>query len=464
MPPGSSQYTLVGFSPELDWRPLSFVKPIPPTRLCSACGLVRKRTAWLPCMHVLCDSCYEQSGQEGLHVCPLDGNECPDEDDVDWKDIPAEQLLKREVRCWNEERGCSSVVAASELFRHFQRECRHHSVSCPKCSAGVLCSDVCSHLRSACETKGTPLGTGTEVPSNCKDATAFLATFRAELEKQAAESRRLFERLVADIAMHGDTLTGVSHAINTLKETLIQQLAAETLQKHDILTKGMHDITVSTEEVKSCVTTLSDAIVNLPGTINTLERTIRKDLDQETKGIRDHLSQIANAIKAEGNENAQMTVEKIRQFIGHPKLQVALTIFSVKGVEQLKEKALKEGWSRYVSEKVYLRGYCILPGVYLEKKGESVKLCARIVLCKGDMDDFLQWPFQHKVCLSVVHPKDGSKREYVGVTDHSRELFQKPAEAENQPVYFASPLDLNDIITGGFVENDNLVVRWELHP
>ncbi|KAK8782866.1 hypothetical protein V5799_015795 [Amblyomma americanum] len=103
MPPGSSQYTLVGFSPELDWRPLRFVKPIPPNRLCSACGLVRKRTAWLPCMHVLCDSCYEQSGQEGLHVCPLDGYECPDEDDVDWKDIPAEHLLKREVRCWNEE-------------------------------------------------------------------------------------------------------------------------------------------------------------------------------------------------------------------------------------------------------------------------------------------------------------------------------------------------------------------------
>ncbi|KAK8757052.1 hypothetical protein V5799_000246 [Amblyomma americanum] len=73
MHPASFRYTLVGFSPELDWKPLNFVKPIARSRVCSACGLVRKRTALLPCMHVLCESCYAQCGQEGLHVCPLDG-------------------------------------------------------------------------------------------------------------------------------------------------------------------------------------------------------------------------------------------------------------------------------------------------------------------------------------------------------------------------------------------------------
>ncbi|KAK8782863.1 hypothetical protein V5799_015796, partial [Amblyomma americanum] len=102
----TAKCTLVGFCPELDWKPLSFVKPIPPNKVCSACGLVRKKTALLPCVHVLCDSCYEQCAQDGVHVCPLDGYQWNDEDDVDWKDFPLIRLLRREVKCWNAERGC----------------------------------------------------------------------------------------------------------------------------------------------------------------------------------------------------------------------------------------------------------------------------------------------------------------------------------------------------------------------
>uniref|UniRef100_G3MSF4 RING-type domain-containing protein n=1 Tax=Amblyomma maculatum TaxID=34609 RepID=G3MSF4_AMBMU len=73
-----------------------FVTAIPPSKVCSACGLVRKRTALLPCVHVLCESCYEQCAHGGMYVCPLDGYEWQDEHDVDWKDFPLDQLLQRE--------------------------------------------------------------------------------------------------------------------------------------------------------------------------------------------------------------------------------------------------------------------------------------------------------------------------------------------------------------------------------
>ncbi|KAK8757056.1 hypothetical protein V5799_000245 [Amblyomma americanum] len=95
MPAASAQYTLVGFSPELDWRALKFVKPLPPHRVCGACGLVRKRTALLPCTHVLCECCYDQCGRDGSHACPLDGNHY-EEEDVALMDFPAEDLLRRE--------------------------------------------------------------------------------------------------------------------------------------------------------------------------------------------------------------------------------------------------------------------------------------------------------------------------------------------------------------------------------
>ncbi|KAK8757055.1 hypothetical protein V5799_000244 [Amblyomma americanum] len=96
MPPRSTRYTLVGFSAELDWRPLVFKEPLQTFRVCSACGLVRKRTAMLPCMHTFCEACYEQSAQEGARTCPRDGRRC-EEQDVDWKDFQLEELLETEV-------------------------------------------------------------------------------------------------------------------------------------------------------------------------------------------------------------------------------------------------------------------------------------------------------------------------------------------------------------------------------
>ncbi|XP_077492994.1 uncharacterized protein LOC144104075 isoform X2 [Amblyomma americanum] len=89
-------YTLAGFSPDLDWRPLLFAKPIPHHRVCGACGLVRRKTAFLPCMHVLCESCYGQCAQEGSRICPLDGCHFQDED-VERRECPAEEVLRREI-------------------------------------------------------------------------------------------------------------------------------------------------------------------------------------------------------------------------------------------------------------------------------------------------------------------------------------------------------------------------------
>ncbi|KAK8780582.1 hypothetical protein V5799_018085 [Amblyomma americanum] len=121
MPPAGPQYTLVGFSPELDWRPLTFLKPIPANRVCSACGLVRKTSALLPCMHVLCEPCHQQCVQDGSQVCPLDGNGYGMED-VHMMECPADELLRREVKCWNEDNIGSSCFPPKPVWlRPLQR-------------------------------------------------------------------------------------------------------------------------------------------------------------------------------------------------------------------------------------------------------------------------------------------------------------------------------------------------------
>ncbi|KAH7933388.1 hypothetical protein HPB49_012120 [Dermacentor silvarum] len=96
----NQRYTLVGFSRELDWKALNFVEPIPEYKTCNACGLVPRVTALLPCLHVVCQKCYEQCRHGDEHCCPLDGHRVLEED-VDWRKFTVNTLLKRKVRKLN---------------------------------------------------------------------------------------------------------------------------------------------------------------------------------------------------------------------------------------------------------------------------------------------------------------------------------------------------------------------------
>ncbi|KAH9378647.1 hypothetical protein HPB48_013292 [Haemaphysalis longicornis] len=76
MASGNHEYTLAGFSEEVDRRPLVFVEPLPSAKVCSACGIVPKVLDLLPCGHFFCKQCYDQCEHSGQITCPLDGDTC----------------------------------------------------------------------------------------------------------------------------------------------------------------------------------------------------------------------------------------------------------------------------------------------------------------------------------------------------------------------------------------------------
>ncbi|KAK8776944.1 hypothetical protein V5799_029706 [Amblyomma americanum] len=289
------QHTLVGFSTELDWRPLYFLKPLPPNRVCSACGLVRPKTALLPCAHTLCEPCYGQCAEAGLHVCPLDGYECQDED-VDWRELRADDVFRREVKCWNQGTGCDYVAPASRIAQHFHHDCGHHSVRCPN-----------------------------------------------------------FARIMSKVSGSNQELKGVLFMGKIVK----------------------------------------DEIANAA----------RKTVDK--------LSECASAIEAvkaavqEKNEFIQKVDDHMKSIPRNSELGKTLCVFSVKDVKSLLQTAMKTGGSCYEGELVYLRGYHLSPGVAFRKDGECLKLDPLLRVYKGTIDDALQWPFQPRINLGVIHPKGG---------------------------------------------------------
>ncbi|XP_070384335.1 serine-rich adhesin for platelets-like [Dermacentor albipictus] len=165
----SSTQTVFGFGCGLDWRPTSFVEAIASAHVCSACKLVPRVLAALPCHHRLCPQCYVHDGKQ-LNRCPRD-KRAFDQKDVVLSTFSAESILSRKVRCWNAENGCDAEDAASAMLEHFCNDCRFHAVSCRTCGSTLLHREVTSHLESCCSPEESPAETFEESPEESPEET-----------------------------------------------------------------------------------------------------------------------------------------------------------------------------------------------------------------------------------------------------------------------------------------------------
>ncbi|XP_077531151.1 uncharacterized protein LOC144143240 [Haemaphysalis longicornis] len=397
--PSSYQHSILrGFSEELDLKPLHFVVPPPPARVCSACGHVSKCTGALLCGHFLCGLCYQQYDLGVVRTCPFDGEACPEET-VQWRDFPAEQLLKKQVNCWNKANGCSATISASDLSRHFHRECEHHLKSCPKCSTKVLCKSLCSHIRS-CAGSQRPISSETALGPSCD-----------------------------------------------------QQSAGPTLEV--LYTTTLH-MQLQLDELKAGLERIS--LQDLSGDVNNLGETLKQDFEKIAKESRDNFSRQGADIGLVKNKVVEMgkeLVKKVEAVLRHTMKQSSHE-WILKGYASLKDEATKKGLAESQSNPVYLCGYLLLLGVYIQKNyNNSLSLHLHMCLGKGEVDEYLQWPFHRKMVLSVVHPETLQKRE-VTCEPSGAKYYSRPMTAWNQGCYFNNSIQLSIMEYEGYVEDDQL--------
>ncbi|XP_072140667.1 uncharacterized protein [Dermacentor andersoni] len=138
----SSEYTLTGFSDFLERRRVTFVDPLPSTRVCSVCGMAPSRSLLLSCGHVLCEPCRAQIEEQ--EPCPFDGKDCLDSNVVP-QDFKLAELDEYSILCPNSE-DCDFTGTLSTLMQHLVN-CTGEKVECPKCSQRVARSVAIDHRR-----------------------------------------------------------------------------------------------------------------------------------------------------------------------------------------------------------------------------------------------------------------------------------------------------------------------------
>ncbi|XP_075532183.1 TNF receptor-associated factor 6-like [Dermacentor variabilis] len=434
------QYTLVGFGENLDWKPLHFVKPIPRNRQCSVCGLVRKTTALLPCGHVACDSCYEQCGADDGNACLIDRENFLEED-VEWRDFPTGKLLQREVTCWNHGSGCMEVMAVSEVSKHFHTECEYHCTPCPRCSATVLCSYMREHLGANCHTLTVP--DVTESDKHLVDVVergSFTDLERA-LEERAGEIKALLERAFSHNGAICDSLTELSQTINSLKES-VSQNTRPVGRISDEIQRILNDISTLHEELNIKI---ADA------KMHSAQQFFR--FVAAVESAKEHTKVSNNAV-----------MQKVEEALAHTKKNVNRCEFFVREVKSHEAAALEKGFVTQLSGPVYLRGYNISPGVTMKNNKESsMSLFIALKLHRGDLDEVVQWPFEHQIKLTILHPLQDVDKSITVKTSRSLKNYGKPTESSDEVVDINHKfIDLGELKCGGYVCDDELRVVWEL--
>lgn len=452
MPPGGKSYLVRNFTDYIDWKLVHFVDPLPPNRVCSACGTVVRRTGMLLCGHYLCEACHLQQRELGGPLCcPLDGEACP-ERRVQWRTFPAADA-DRAVYCWNKDNGCSTVVAVGKLLDHFYFDCRHHTVTCPKCSTKVLYDSLCLHLRACTGSQATGVTESAPVRGDNQQAAELtalrmtLSSAALRMERQLGNLKGLLEQLSSEGSLQTDQIDELTHNVNALKE---------------VQTDRVSELSHTMESMKEVQTNQGNT---LSRAMSDLKQTLQRDLGSVTSQNRDFTARHGADVRSMKDtvvETGKETFRKMDSVLRHILGARSSHQWILKGYSSLKNRAMREGAADRFTHPVYLCHYLILPGVYLKRDSHEALLHLQLCLKRGEMDEYLQWPFNRKMALSVVHPDTGERQEIQHSPDCRSHFYSRPTTPSNATFFFQSCLYLNYLERDGYVENDQLELCFSL--
>ncbi|KAL1480779.1 hypothetical protein MTO96_050756 [Rhipicephalus appendiculatus] len=107
-------------------------------------------------------------------------------------------------------------------------------------------------------------------------------------------------------------------------------------------------------------------------------------------------------------------------------------------------------------------GYYVTPAVYFAKEGEHLFMYPDIRLDKEVHKDFLHWPHEHDIMLTVKHPSRRKQCQVVSSIFRYLEGSSSHEESTDMGPYSRDAFRLDYLEEEEYVHDDQLWIVWEL--
>lgn len=197
--------------------------------------------------------------------------------------------------------------------------------------------------------------------------------------------------------------------------------------------------------------------------------------DQIKRGTTHVLQAVQKQGQTTGTDDAiskEYVAEKIDHLISlgkhvlRQRVRVSVPVqWYLEGWSELKERALAVGeaadFFHDISTPFF--GYVIVPGLMLENTAGTLRLRFTFYVRRGIFDNFLEWPLDKKLTLSVLHHTDKGKMRVLTV-DTKRDLKEKcikPGSEITKPSLSSKTVKADYFDKNGYVAGDKLLLKFE---
>ncbi|XP_077528591.1 uncharacterized protein LOC144140979 isoform X2 [Haemaphysalis longicornis] len=135
---------------------------------------------------------------------------------------------------------------------------------------------------------------------------------------------------------------------------------------------------------------------------------------------------------------------------------------------ELRAKGVAEGtavYLYYVPIVCLFYGYSIAPGIKVDSTEGLPRVYMSFCLRKGDYDDFVDWPMQKELVLSILHPTDRGKVRTLVVDTRQGKVknYEKPGDDDERGPFFG-PKSIKTVYFDdqGYTAADKLLLKFEV--
>ncbi|XP_060620656.2 TNF receptor-associated factor 6 [Anolis sagrei] len=474
------------FIEETQGYDVEFDPPLESKYECPICLMALREAVQTPCGHRFCKACIVKSIRDAGHKCPID-NEILLETQLFPDNFAKREILSLTVKCPNKDCNqkmelrhledhqqhcgfasekcpqCQGIFQKNQLQEHIKLECPRRQVSCPNCALlmpyeekevhdGVcllanVCCEYCNtvlireqlpnHYDNDCPTA--------PVPCTYSDFGCPEKMQRNELARHWQEFTQVHMRMMAQTLRNfhvTDPASGNFHGGLSFDPSLFSQAMPpscecspevrnfkETIQQLEgRLVRQDHQI----RELIAKMETQNSQMGDLKGTIKNLEEKITELEAQQCNGIFiwkiEHFSVYLKALE----EERPVVIHSPGFYTGKP------------------------------GYKLCMRLHIQLPNV--QRCANYISLFVHIM--QGEYDNYLPWPFQGTIRLSVLDQSEGSPRQnHEEVMDTKPELlaFQRPKTRRNPKGFgYVTFMQLQTLKQRTYIKEDTVLVRCEV--